>query len=319
MRKNKMIIVALTFGIIFGGTGGWIVGQSNSFKMPVTQIFDSPNAPSQAEVINRVLADTKLQGNFNASEVQDYRVYSSDITGDGTKDYVVLISFDPKNSIVAAYTPTGDTYQYLGEAGRFYQIDDISFIPIPEQNRDMIVIKESITQDLGSFESIALLKGFLYEDGFQSVLNLPLEIDAKWNLAWNPRSTLNGENEWQRITAIADYNWNEDGTTTLDLTNRQTFLSTGPTDMQQVPQDSSFKPIEERIVEQEYYWSDKWNNFIVDEATIKGTGEVVGVTQILSQSPYSLAGFQGDDVEIVHSDGEREYVLEDSVVLSNAM
>lgn len=324
MKKYIAIAIAFAVGVVGGGGAGWKIGRTSGQMgsgLPVIQITDTAQLQNQQALIADILEKSGMGLYFQPDAATGVQIYTANITAPDAQDKVVLLQLGPRNSIIAVYTPDGGEYSYVDDIDGLYGVDELTIIPVSGENRDMILLEEGVNQEVGSFEKLQLLKAYMYHDdnepGLEDVINLPIGIDAVWNSAWTPGVDLDGLNEWQRIVSRSEYAVKEGDPTALDLTTYQTFYLTEKTPMQQAPRDGAYTVQDERVVENQYFWSSDWFNFILDEGIIKSTGERVGIAEILAHSPYSLAGFAEDDVGVLRSDGSYEFISEDEVELQH--
>ena len=133
-------------------------------------------------------------------DLGDVTVYlGSDVTGN-PQDAIVTVSFGPKNTVVAAYTADGNVYEYTGDLGDFYGVQNIRFVPVPELKKEIVIVREQVNQSLGSFEQSDILRGYVFDGKeYQDVLNTPQKIESSWNNLWN-KGELQEPSLWRRVT-----------------------------------------------------------------------------------------------------------------------
>ena len=80
------------------------------------------------------------------------------------------------------------------------------------------------------------------------------------------------------------------------------------------PEDDTFEQKKERVVVEQFYWSEEWQRFILKEAIEKETGQKVAIVENLQASAYQLAGFEdAEDYGIMRKDGSFDYVHKDDL------
>lgn len=313
MKRKRWVIVAVVCVLIGGYTAG-IYGQTD--KLTKKQITGM-NEKNQEDIAKSVLKDTGRMDTYDLNDLNKVTVYYGNVNGDkeqGEKDVVVSVNFGPKDTVVAAYTPSGEVYEYVGDIGKFYQVDNIQFVPVDSLGKDVVIVQETANQMVGAFENSTLLRGFLYDSDsdFSSVLNTTIAIEATWNEIWN-NPELEDPNNWVKVREAADAKWNTQGDAPkLNLTRYQKYLVAGDTG-KQLPSDAKFVQQSDRVVIEEIYWSQQWNRFIIGEAIEKKTGKPIAVLQDIDNGPYALAGLIENTYLVQREDGSQELLPEDEL------
>ena len=312
MGKKKIVLLAAALILL----GGYTVGIYAKVEGDLSQSqVDDPNSEkNREEIAKSVLESTGRSEQYDLADLEDVTVYLGGAVTGNEEDVLVSLSFGPKNTVVAAYTPDGNVYEYVGDLGDFYGVRSIRFVPSPELGRDIIIVRENVNQSLGSFEQTDVLRGYVYENnGFRDVLNTPEKIEASWNNIWN-QSDIREESLWRRVTESTESSWSTGETPQLTITRYQDYLESSEKEEGQVPQDDTFDKKQSRVVVERFTWSDEWGRFILREAVEKATGEKVAIIEDLSASPYLLAGLADDkDYGIIRKDGLLDYVKEEEL------
>ncbi|WP_313524059.1 hypothetical protein [Anaerotignum sp.] len=313
MKRKRWVIAAVVCVLIGGYTAG-IYGQTD--KLTKKQITEMNEKKNQEDIAKSVLQDTGRADTYDLNDLDKVAVYYGNVNGkqdQNEKDVVVSVNFGPKDTVVAAYTPNGEVYEYVGDIGNFYNVDNIQFIPVESLGKDVVVVQETANQMVGAFENSTLLRGFLYDDktAFSSVLNTPIAIDATWNEIWNNPELKNPDN-WVKVREAADAVWNTKGDAPkLNLTRYQKYLVAGDTG-KQMPAESKFVQQSNRVVVEEIYWSQQWKRFIIGEAIEKKTGQPIAVLQNMNNGPYALAGLVENTYLVQKEDGSQELLPNDA-------
>lgn len=307
MKKQVILGVVLT-GVLIGGYTGKIYGDVKIMENTLTEneIMNPNEEFNQLEIAKGVLEDTNREDLYDLNDLQDVQVYFGNITNDDEKDVIVTVSFGPRNTIVATYTKEGDEYTYVGDVGNFYEVKNVSFIPIKSLGQDVIIIDEFANQNVGAYETSEFIEGFLFENGeFIRVLRTPIFIEAAWNETWedieNPDET-----SWKKIIQTSDDEWKSKNEIALNLVRYQQFLTSSEGDKVTVPKDSTFEKTDQRVITEKFIWSDKWNRFIIKEATENSTGENIAIIEDRDLSPYALAGYVDNSYLIQRKDGSKD-------------
>lgn len=278
------------------------------------QLEDANTSTGQEEIARSVLASTGRSEQYDLQDLENVTVYYGGDLTENKEDVVISVSFGPKNTVIAAYMTNGDVYEYVGDIGNFYGVENIRFIPSKELGQDIVVVRERVNQSLGSFEETDVLRGYVYEeDGFRDVLNTPAKIKASWNKLWD-NTIPKDESQWRRITENTESVWGTEGNTDLTLTRQQSYLISDDTNKEKEPENDTFQTQDSRVVVERFYWSPVWGRFILGDAVERVTGEPVALVENLEKSPYTLAGFSNyADFGIVRGDGTFAYVPEEEL------
>lgn len=258
-------------------------------------------------VATQVLEDTNRTDLYDINDLEQVEIYYGNVMGNEEKDVVIMVSFGSRNTIVALYEAKGLMYEYVGEVGNFYEVQNIEFIPIASKGKDMILIDEFANQSVGAYEVTEFLKGFLYEDEeFKSIFTSTTDIETIWNQAWESEES---EALWKRITENTQRNWSNDYEN-LDMMRYQTYYTSPEEDPFNIPKRNTFEKKDSRMVMEKYEWSADWERFIIGEAIEKATGQTVALIADRDNEPYILAGYEENAYEIQRRDGSVELIHE---------
>lgn len=300
------------------GLSARIYGSSTN----ITQAeMSNPNAPGNREEITRkVLEATGRVDQFGQTKDID-RVsveYADVIPGsNGEKEAVVIVNLSPKNTIVAVYEKIGNQYRYAGEVGYFYDVQGVQEVQIGDLGRSMIVLRELVDQHVGAFERNTFVRGYLWkpeDENFDMVLNLSENIDAHWNRAWDEENqTREHLSRWERIGQKSDLQYEKGQKPVVHVTRSQILSASDDRAAKNIPEEETYQVVSSRTVNEEYYWSPKWNRFILSERQEKATGQEVAVLEDISASPYALLGTEIEKYKIMYPNGTVDIVNKDSL------
>lgn len=307
MKRKKIVIAAIACALLGSYTAG-IYAQPET-EVTRTQLESPDTEENRKDIAESVLKDTGRSGDYDINDLEKVTVYYGDVKEGAQRDAVVTVSFGPKDTVVAAYTPEGGVYQYVGDIGQFYGVQNIQFIPVPSTGRDVVIVRETTDQSIGAYETTDVLRGYLYTGGeeFKDVLHTTEQIEAIWNAIWETEATRNQEN-WQKVTEDTESGWTLEDIPSLEITRYQEYMQAENGEDEILPPSEEFESDSKRVIVERYYWSDEWNRFILGEATEKATGEKVAVIENRNASPYFLAGFREDSFLIERQDGSEDVV-----------
>ena len=305
--KRKKWIIFMIGAVLFYGSAAKIKAMTE--QITTTQLEQPISEADQKMLARRVLDDTGET--YDLEDAENVTVYFGDVISQTDEDALVVVDFGKNNTIVAAYTPDGNAYTYVGNVGRFGNISKLSFIPVPALGKNMIVVQDSHNQNIGAYEENELLRGYVYEDDgtFRNVLTTSERIRALWNEIWN-QTDIQDESNWKKVEENTELNWLLGASPVLSVERNQTY-SEGPDGMainDNQPEDGEFTEKSERQIISIYRWSDKWGRFILAEATDRQTGEQVAMLEQYSASPYALADAAEAVTRIQRADGTIEDV-----------
>ncbi|MFI3174087.1 MAG: hypothetical protein R3Y53_02655 [Bacillota bacterium] len=307
--KKKLLATATVAGIAGLVLGGFTIEKEGISALIEEKIANFSNIEQKKEIANQVLLDTGKSEIYNINDLEQVEIYFGNITENDERDVVISVSFGPKNTILAVYTNDGNSYEYLGTIGDFYEIKKVSFIPIDANTQDVIIVNEFANQGVGAYEQSELLRGYFYKDDeFQNVLSTPIVIEAAWNELWENNEIITS-NQWKKVLQTSDVTWKTtEAPTTLDIKKYQRYLTVDNDDQKTVPKKEEFVEQDKRVVSEHQKWSDTWQRFIVGEGVEISSGETVAIVEIRDDSPYAMSGYIENSYGIQRQDGTYDIV-----------
>lgn len=302
MRKIKTSLI-LGLAVIFFGLTIKVFGIPGSISMDE---FANANEPeNRVRIAEKVLVSTGRTDMFTPEEARDIRVNYGELTKKGVQDALVTVDFGPEATVMAVYTPTENGYEYAGEVGYFYDVDNITFIKPNLNGLDVITFRERNNQSIGGLERSSFIRGYGYGGGaFRNVINIDENIESWWNDTYTGSST---EPVWHKITQTSNIQ-NSDNDKQIDATKTQVYSVAENTNSKSRPADEEFEERNRRTVEEVFRWNDEWQRFIVGEKIENATGEKVAVIKDFGASPYVLTGDLFNKYRIVRNDGTVDVV-----------
>lgn len=317
--KRKIVISLTIIGLLIGGYAGKTYGEMNIMNRTYSQLEESQvlnikDEENQQAIAKGVLEDTGRTDLYDLNDLQQVDVYFGNITPDDEKDVIVTVSFGPLNTVVATYTKEGDTYTYVGDVGNFYEVKNVSFVPIESLGQDVIIITEFANQNIGAYETSEFLEGFLFEDNeFRRVLKTPTFIEASWNESLEDSE--NGDpNFWKKVSQTSDDTWEKEPEIALDLVRYQNYYTSYDGDISNIPKDNTFEKVAQRVVKERFVWSDKWSYFILGEGVEKSTNSEIAILEDRDTYPYALAGYVENSYLIQREDGTTDILKAEEIV-----
>lgn len=314
MKRKKLVLLVSAMVLIGGYSAGIYANMIQQGEGLTQKEIDNPNIEkNQMQIAQRVLEKTGRTEQYDLQDLENVTVYVGSEATNSEDNAVVTLNFGPKNTVVAVYRSDGSVYEYMGDLGDFYGVQNVKFVPVETLGKDVVIVQERVNQSLGSFEETDVVRGYVYDGKeYQNVLNTPEKIQSSWNDIWN--KGLNKPSLWRRITEETESEWVSGEDASFQVTRYQTYLESDNKDESLEPEDDTFKQKDERIVVEKFYWSDEWQRFILREAVEKATGQKVAIVENLQASAYQLAGFEDtEDYRILRKDGNFDYVRKDDL------
>lgn len=316
MNKKITAFICIAVALLVG-ISVKIYGVSENITLD--EIQNSATRQNREKIAQTVLEDTGFQDRYTPSEAENIIIEFANVSNASEtpkQDVIISVSFGPKDSILAVYTPIdGNQYKFVGSLGQFFDILDINTMPIPDKDYEMILIRERADQRIGAFEDSTFLKGYLWDgEKFNQVLNVPSRIKTSWN-----NNLLEGKKEefpWIRINEETDISTATEPTVGFNLVHYQNYQRSTDNTSENIPLDDTFHTISERVVPEKLVWSNDWQRFIIKEGTEKSTGQKVAILEDLDNSPYALyEGYLnvGDRYRILRQDGTQDIVLKSQI------
>ena len=310
MKKWIGIIVVL--GLLLFGVSATTIGASRGITRQ--DVGDNISDEEKKKIAENVLKDTGLNDRFNTSDIRDISIYYGEVDGEGDEDIVISVEFGPTETVVAAYRSVGDDYEYLGTVGTFFTVESIDLIPIARLGKDIVVVNERANQRIGAFEDSRLIRGYLWKGTeFDNVLQLASSIETEWNRLWDSDDP-NGPSQWERISMTSDISYENETEPIINTIQYQRHETSRDIESRMIPADDTYFTVKERVVTQNYYWSDEWERFLLFEMIEKATGQKVAVIEDLDASPYALLpeySQYANQYQIVRKDGTKDFVQKD--------
>ncbi len=267
--------------------------------------FANANEPeNRIRIAERVLMLTGRNDMFKPQDVRGIRVDYAPLTQNDVQDVLVTLDMGPEATIMAVFTPAEDGYEYVGEVGYFFTVDNIDFYRPDEDKVDVIIFRESNNQSIGGLENSSFLRGYIYKDGkFVNVINIDENIESWWNDELTGIAQPPVKNpQWNKITQTSVIRNNADYTV-IDATKTQTYSIAPPTANKIKPKDTAFTEQTIRVINEVFTWSNEWQSYIVDEKIEGSTGEKVAVLKDFGAFPYILTGDTLNEYRVLRKNG----------------
>jgi len=256
----------------------------------------------KVKIIKNVL--TVIDKKYDSDIINDsvLTILQGDVVGDDLTDAVFVVSMGGKDTVIAVYSKLGSNYTYSGKIDNLFEIKAIQTLEMGEGEKGIIIFRELADQMLGAYESGVFLRAYKWNGNeFDSVFNVIESYTAYWNELWDKVKSAE-DSYWLNITQESISNYSATPTPTVYLKGTQKYLESKKSNLINLPNYNEFETKAQRGLLQTYYWSNKWNNFIIGEGTEVKSGDVVAIIDDLSQEPFSLVE-EDNRYRIKRSDG----------------
>lgn len=270
--------------------------------IPASEMDNNQEDFSVNEIIENVLRDTNRSDEFNLNEVTAFSVFYGDITENLESDVVIAIEFN-NTTLVTVYSRQGDNYVYEADLGLFYEIDGVEFRYIENLSKSAVFLRERIDQSLGGFETNEFIRGYAFSDGnVIPIISIPADIESYWNEGFPGIGS--NEDIWTKVTQESSINWVSGIDPEIIFTKNQNVATAEGSNTDAITDLGEFEISDNRIIQERYVWSDKWQRFILYERTYNLTGANVAVLEDLSTLPYVLAGLGSEKSRVLFENGD---------------
>ncbi len=315
LNKNIMAIL-LSFMFILSLCSASDININNKNKLSADIIKEYENSEREekfklkSKILQNIFTSMGKDNKVPMTDTTNLTILHGDVIGDKQDDIIFVVNMSPKNTVVVVYEKVGDNYEYRGIVDDFFDIKAIQLLPIGNNQKNLIVIREYADQMLGAFEKSTFLRAYKADNNkFQLVLNVLENHKSYWNELWDKTKPQN-ESHWLLVKQNTNSNLKDNK---LYVTQDQFYQQSKNTNLIDIPKDEDFDTIKEREISQMYYWNDKWQHFIIGEGTELKTGEKVAILEDMSEQPFSLVQ-KNNTYRIKRKNGEIEFIDKNNIV-----
>ncbi len=307
------LVLSIIFVVIFCNTGNMRASANGEIVKEVLEEYmkstGSERKRLEKEIIKIIANDIEFTDDIEGITL---KTVMGDVSGDENKDAVFVLRLSPKNTVIVVYEAVDTKYKYSSIVDNFFEVKALQIMPLKKEEKSLIIVREYADQMLGAFETGTFLRIYHWqEEGFELVLNVVEDSRAYWNEMWDKENT-SKEKYWLSILSLGEVVWKNGEYPVVELTSEQKYLKSVETNKVDIPGD--FSTQKERVINQKYYWSEKWQHFIIREAKEKSTGEKIAILENKADSPFDLIEKQ-ESYRIKRKDGtilliKKEEILE---------
>lgn len=302
--KRKKTVLAAIFSFLVIGIGATVYGTNNQ----ITQTdIENINSPDTKLLVSKIfLKDMNKEDAILPNEIENFVV-----TPMPNSNQIILTgNYGPKLTLIGVYEENNGIYNFFAPVGTFYEVPSIETVNLKPLNKNLIFLKEYADQKIGSYERSEFSRGFLWDgEKFKLVFSTQNNIIADWNDLWNEPGFQTGipsQSQWRKVTEDTKLYLDNADIPKIKAVRNQNYLLSSNTDAKNIPTDDTYTVANSRTIEDIYTWSDKWQQFILDEKILSTTGEEVAIIEDFGSLPYALLdAFEPyvDKLRVVTSEG----------------
>lgn len=268
----------------------------------------------ETQIIETILNDVGRSEDISLAPTSELDITYGDVVGDNQQDIIFTVKIGPRISFVVVYEKVGDEYKFKALVDNFYEIQDIQVVPLSQNEKYIIMIRERVNQMVGAYEDAIFLRAYKWnetDNKFSLVLSIQENYKSYWNELWDNEKPKE-ESHWLSIKQQGKTTRQNNNYNTIYLKANQQFQQSNETNKLDRPEDSEFKTTKQRDITQAYTWNDKWQHYILGEGTEIHTGEKIAILQDLEQEPFNL--YEEDKrYRIKHENGKIEFVDKNTI------
>ncbi|MEA5082682.1 MAG: hypothetical protein VB018_00850 [Lachnospiraceae bacterium] len=308
MKKKRWIIFAV-FMVMLLGTAARVYATAK--QITAKDLKNLNDSSTMAKVSEILVKDMEKSKDVNAKEIRSITATYGEIDGKDNDNVVIVGNYGSNCALVGVYQKANGVYVFLDDIGVFFDVEGVNTVNLKNLGRDAVFIKEYAQQIGGAFERTTFLRGYLWaEDGFKLIYSMAEQVNADWN-KYSDNGEDGVESQWNRVIQTSKTKLENGNYPAIKAQRNQFYLKSSDTEAKNIPADSTFHEVAKKEVSESYYWSDKWEKFIICEKVDKTTGEKVAVIEDWGNLPYSIVQdyeIYSSKVRIVRKDGTTDIV-----------
>jgi len=279
MRKIKIVICFCLICILFFVTYIFFESPKNittfkRYSSPTYKINkslietlykndDITNDDIENQVIKSVLDIIEYHKWNEFLDYIDMNIYYSNLIPNSSKQLILSLNLSKDSGVAVIFDEVDDNYIFRSKIENLAPIENIQLIKHPTENKDFIAIYQIIDESLGAFFRENFVQIYKYtEEDFNLVWEKTLFYEEIFNEKWiNVESR---DTDWTMVIEETEIDFNF--TNSIEI-NTITSLKKYEAQSKATPHKNDFLLKEEKSYTRPYYWSDKYNTFVLGEVT----------------------------------------------------
>ncbi len=269
-----------------------------------------PNRKTELKVSEILLKDSKKDNEINKNHVQSINV----IYDEKGKEAVILGKYSSQITVVSVYARKNNVYTYVGNLGVFYDVEEAMILNMAQRKENWVFLREKVKTAEEGFETVGFVRGYCFgKDDYNLIFSTSYSVLADKNLGLNNDEC---ESLWERIAENGKVEFKMGSHPKIKVEKLQKYMTSKDKSLLGLPKAESYEEKEERTVVENYYWSDAYSHFIMEEVIDIRSGEEVAVIEKAINSPYIFTNKDYSDYNrILGKDGKADFVEVSSLIL----
>ena len=313
MKRKRWVIFAILMVMLLGTAARVYATAEQITARDLKSLNDSSTMAKVSEIL---VKDMEKGKDVNTKDIQSITVTYGNVDGKNNDNIIIVGNYGSNFALVGVYQKANGGYVFLDDIGAFFNVEDINTVNLKNLGKDAVFIKEYSQQNSGAFEQMTFLRGYLLaDDGFKLIYSMPEQVNVDWN-KYNDSDEEDGESQWNRVIQSSKTKLENGNYPAIKAQRNQSYLKSSDTNSKNIPADSTFYEVAKKDVSESYYWSDRWEKFIICEKIDITTGEKVAVIEDWRNLPYSIVQefeIYSNKVRIVRNNGTTDIVQRDTL------
>lgn len=295
--------------------GGRVTGQIPLFPKLQVEMLKSPKTSLAAQALEETarMLINYLEPEL-AREIWDCRFLFINLLGDKEEELIISLSLMPDRGVLALLQKQNNHYVLLYSLDNLLPITKMERILLPE-GREILSTREEHQERIGSYSESKMVKLWAWKG---NSLHMVWSDNAYWELNWlntwqNPQSE---PLKWFKLIHEAGISFRAEPKPSIVTKANQSYYEC-PAAEKVLPPQQQFKLISTRQVNEEYYWNEEWQRFIINTATLSdqadSSNERVAILKDMDNHLESLAVRDKRMYEVIGQNG-RIFLVEKSRV-----
>ncbi|QXM06222.1 hypothetical protein [Crassaminicella indica] len=234
----------------------------------------------------------------------DLILYKSNVLPYNKDELIVVLNLSKDSSVIAIYSHVNNEYIFTNKIENVLPVQNIKFLPVPELGYNMLITDQLLDERLGAFFLEEFIEIFVYrDDHFKSVFKKAKYKEEIYNAEWvDPKAS---SEKWIKIIEANNITFNQKPKLNISVSiNQKKFETIKKT----FPAKGDFKLTEEIVTQENYYWSPKYQMFVMNEGIIKNSTTAIAIIDDTNHWLESFLGFPSNNYKILTENGKVFYL-----------
>ncbi|KGG81337.1 hypothetical protein Y919_00865 [Caloranaerobacter azorensis H53214] len=304
-------IVKTTFDEIF------LINSSISEKL-IDNFFSKDEKlkkDAQNKIKKIVLKDLGYENWLDYIDYIEIKIYPADVIDNEKEDLIIAINISKDLGVIGIYKKYNDIYVYVDKIENLAYINKINTLRYKPKNLIFIIVEEELEENIGAFfydkyTRIFTKRNNSYEEVFRFSTNYEGYFYEKWTKPKLKKPKWFKLIEYGIIEQITDENLNLH----IKASKIIQIFESEKTNIDSIPE--KFILINEKNLDLDYFWSDKYKYFIQGEGITKNN-EIVGIIESSDQFADYYLNLSNKYYKIIDKNGKIKYINSNNLKLLN--